>query len=124
MINIILSVLILSAAASFAMWFLISILVAVIEVPVREVFSAKLFSEVRSNLMMSWSVKSAFIVMIICMIVFAPCTFDAAEKISAANRGECICKCKKCKAAADRVEAVIRYLALDDEDLYSIKENN
>lgn len=124
MINVMLSALILSAAASFVMWFLISILVAVTELPVREVFSAKLFSEIRSNLMMSWSVKSAFVVMIICMIVFVPCAFDAMEKISAANRGECTCKCKKCKAVADRVEAVIRYLALDDEDLYGIKEND
>lgn len=73
---------------------------------------------------MSWSVKSAFVVMAVCMIVFAPCAFDAAEKISAANRGECTCQCKKCKAVAERVEAVIRYLALDDEDLYGVKEND
>ena len=73
---------------------------------------------------MSWSVKSAFVVMIICMIVFVPCVFDAVEKIAAANRGECTCQCKKCKAVAERVEAVIRYLALDGEDLYGIKENN
>lgn len=124
MVNIILSVLILSAAAGFAMWFLISIFVAVAELPIREVFSAKLFSEIWSNLTMSWSVKFAFVVMAVCMIVFAPCVFDAARKISAANRGECTCQCKKCKAVAERVEAVIRYLALDDEDLYGVKEND
>jgi len=124
MINVMLSVLVLSAVVGFAMWFLISALVAVKELPVREVFSAKLFSEIRSNLTMSWSVKSAFAVMAVCMIVFAPCAFDAAEKISAANRGECTCQCKKCKAVAERVEAVIRYLALDDEDLYGVKEND
>lgn len=124
MINVILSALILSAAASFVMWFLISALVAVKELSIREVFSPKLFSEIWSNLTMAWSIKSAFAVMTVCMIVFVPCTFDAAEKISAANRGECTCQCKKCKAVAERVEAVIRYLALDDEDLYGVKEND
>jgi len=124
MINVMLSVLVLSAVVSSAMWFLISIMIAITELSIREIFSPKLFSEIWSNLTMSWSIKSAFVVMAVCMIVFAPCAFDAAEKISAANRGECTCQCKKCKAAAERVEAVIRYLALDDEDLYGVKEND
>lgn len=124
MINVVLSVLVLSVVISSVTWFLISILIAITELSIREVFSPKLFSEIWSNLAMSWSIKSAFVVMVVYMIVFTPCAFDAAEKISAANRGECTCQCKKCKAAADRVEAVIRYLALDDEDLYGIKENN
>lgn len=124
MINVILSVLVLSVVVSSATWFLISILIAITELSIREIFSPKLFSEIWSNLTMSWSIKSAFVVMAVCMIVFAPCAFDAAEKISAANRGECTCQCKKCKAAAERVEAVIRYLALDDEDLYGVKEND
>ena len=124
MIDIMLSVLILSAIVSSAAWFLISILIAITELSIREVFSSKLFSEIWSNLTMSWSVKSAFVVMAVCMIVFALCAFDAAEKISAANHGECTCQCKKCKAVTERVEAVIRYLALDDEDLYGVKEND
>lgn len=124
MINVMLSVLVLSAVVSSATWFLISILIAITELSIREIFSPKLFSEIWANLTMSWSIKSAFVVMAVCMIVFAPCAFDAAEKISAANRGECTCQCKKCKAAAERVEAVIRYLALDDEDLYGVKEND
>ena len=72
----------------------------------------------------SWSIKSMLAVMAVCMIVFVPFAFDAAEKISAANNGKCTCQCSKCKATAERVEAVIRYLALDDEDLYGIKEND
>ena len=124
MINAILAVLVLSVVVSFVTLFLISILAAVIELPIREVFSPKLFSEIWSNLMTSWSIKSQFAVMAVCMIAFTPCIFDAAEKISAANRGECICQCSKCKATAERVEAVIRYLALDDEDLYGVKEND
>ena len=124
MINAILAVLVLSAVVSSATWFLISIFAAVTELPVREVFSSKLFSEIWSNLKASWSIKSMFAVMAVCAIVFTPCAFDAAEKISAANHGECTCQCRKCKATAERVEAVIRYLALDDEDLYGIKEND
>lgn len=124
MINVMLAVLVLSLVVSSATWFLISIMVAITELSIREVFSPRLFSEIRSNLTMSWSIRSAFVVMAVCMIVFAPCAFDAAEKISAATRGECTCRCKKCKAAAERVEAVIRYLALDDEDLYGVKEND
>ena len=124
MINVMLSVLVLSIVVSSAAWFLISALVAITELSIREIFSLKLFSEIWSNLTMSWSFKSAFVVAAVCMIVFAPCAFDAAEKISAANRGECTCQCKKCKAVAERVEAVIRYLALDDEDLYGVKEND
>lgn len=124
MINVMLSVLVLSVVVGSATWFLISILVAITELSIREVFSLKLFSRIWSNLTISWSIKSAFVVMAICMIVFAPYAFDAAEKISAANRGECTCQCKKCKAVTERVEAVIRYLALDDEDLYGVKEND
>lgn len=124
MINIMLFVLALSIAVSFAMWFLISILAAITELSIREIFSPKLFSEIRSNLATSWSIKSAFVIMVICMIALAPCAFDAAEKISAANRGECACQCRKCKVAAERVEAVIRYLELDDKDLYGVKEND
>lgn len=124
MINIMLFVLALSIAVSFAMRFLISILAAITELSIREIFSPKLFSEIWSNLATSWSIKSTFVIMVICMIALAPCTFDAAEKISAANRGECACQCRKCKATTERVEAVIRYLALDDEDLYGIKEND
>ena len=124
MINIMLFVLALSIAVSFAMWFLISILVAITELSIREIFSPKLFSEIRSNLATSWSIKSAFVIMVICMIALAPCAFDAAEKISAANRGECTCQCRKCKVAAERVEAVIRHLELDDKDLYGVKEND
>ena len=124
MINAMLFVLALSVAVSFAMWFLISILAAITELSIREVFSPKLFSEIRSNLATSWSIKSAFVIMAICMIALAPCAFDAAEKISAANRGECTCQCRKCKVAAERVEAVIRYLELDDKDLYGVKEND
>ena len=124
MINVILAVLILSAVVSSATWFLISILAAVTELSIREVFSPKLFSEIRSNLATSWSIKSAFVIMVICMIALAPCAFDAAEKISAANRGECTCQCRKCKVAAERVEAVIRYLELNDKDLYGVKEND
>ena len=124
MINAILAVLVLSAIAGFMTYLLISILVAITELSIREVFSPKLFSEIWSNLATSWSIKSAFVIMVICMIALAPYAFDAAEKISAANRGECTCQCRKCKATAERVEAVIGYLALDDEDLYGIKEND
>ena len=124
MINTILAVLVLSVVVSFATLFLISILAAVIELPIREVFSPKLFSEIWSNLMTSWSIKSQFAIMAVYMIAFTPCAFDAAEKISAANRGECTCQCRKCKVAAERVEAVIRYLELDDKDLYGVKEND
>lgn len=124
MINTILAVLVLSVVVSFVTLFLISILAAVIELPIREVFSPKLFSEIWSNLMTSWSIKSQFAIMAVCMIAFTPCVFDAAEKISVANNGECTCQCRKCKATAERVEAVIRYLALDDEDLYGVKEND
>ena len=124
MINVMLAVLVLSAVVSSATWFLISILAAVTELSIREVFSPKLFSKIWSNLTTLWLIKFAFVVMAVCMIVFVPFAFDAAEKISAANNGECTCQCRKCKATAERVEAVIRYLALDDEDLYGIKENN
>ena len=124
MINVILAVLVLSAVVSSATWFLISILAAVTELSIREVFSPKLFSKIWSNLTTLWLIKFAFVVMVVCMIVFAPFAFDAAEKILAVNNGECTCQCSKCKATAERVEAVIRYLALDDEDLYGIKEND
>lgn len=124
MINIMLFVLALSIAVSFAMWFLISILAAITELSISEIFSPKLFSEIRSNLATSWSIKSAFVIMVICMIAFVPCAFDAAEKISAANNGECTCQCRKCKVAAERVEAVIRHLELDDKDLYGVREND
>ena len=124
MINAILAVLVLSAVVSSATWFLISIFAAVTELSIREVFSPKLFSKIWSNLTTLWLIKFAFVVMAVCMIVFVPFAFDAAEKISAANNGECTCQCSKCKATAERVEAVIRYLALDDEDLYGIKEND
>ena len=124
MINAILAVLVLSAIVCFATYLLISILVAITELSIREIFSPKLFSEIRSNLTMSWSIKSQFAIMAVCMIAFTPCVFDAAEKISVANNGECTCQCRKCKATAERVEAVIRYLALDDEDLYGVKEND
>ena len=124
MINAILAVLVLSVIVGFTTYLLISILAAITELSIREVFSPKLFSEIRSNLATSWSIKSAFVIMVICMIALAPCAFDAAEKISAANRGECTCQCRKCKVAAERVEAVIGYLALDDEDLYGVKEND
>ena len=124
MINIMLFVLALSIAVSFAMWFLISILAAITELSIREIFSPKLFSEIWSNLATSWSIKSAFVIMVICMIALALCAFDAAAKISAANRDECTCQCRKCKVAIERVEAVIRYLELNDKDLYSVKEND
>ena len=124
MINAILAVLVLSVIVGFTTYLLISILAAITELSIREVFSPKLFSEIWSNLATSWSIKSAFVIMVICMIAFAPFAFDAAKKISAANNGECTCQCRKCKATAERIEAVIRYLALDDEDLYGIKENN
>lgn len=124
MINVMLAVLVLSAVVSSATWFLISIFAAVAELPIQEVFSSKLFSEIWSNLKTSWSIKSAFVIMAVCMIIFTPCAFAAAEKISAENNGECTCQCRKCKATAERVEAVIRYLALDNEDLYGVKEND
>ena len=124
MINAILAVLVLSVIVGFTTYLLISILAAITELSIREVFSPKLFSEIWSNLATSWSIKSAFVIMVICMIALVPYAFDAAEKVSAANRGECTCQCSKCKAVAERVEAVIRYLALDDEDLYGVKEND
>ena len=124
MINAILAVLILSAVVSFVTQFLISILAAVTELSIREVFSPKLFSEIWSNLMTSWSIKSQFVIMAVYTIIFTICAFDVTEKISAENNGECTCQCRKCKATAERVEAVIRYLALDDEDLYGVKEND
>lgn len=74
--------------------------------------------------MTSWSIKSQFVIMAVYTIIFALCAFDVTEKISAENSGECTCQCMKCKATAERVEAVIRYLALDDEDLYGVKEND
>ena len=37
---------------------------------------------------------------------------------------KCTCQCRKCKVAAERVEAVIRYLELNDKDLYGVKEND
>ena len=85
MINVIFAVLVLSAVVSSATWFLISILAAVTELSIREVFSPKLFSKIWSNLTTLWLIKFAFVVMAVCMIVFVPFAFDAAEKISVAN---------------------------------------
>jgi len=113
---------VVSLATSLAIWVSIAVAAAVLELGMKKTFSWKLLSEIKSN--MAASVKSMPVCMAVCTImVFASYALSLRARPSAEKSG-CACRCEKCENAARRVEAVIRYLALDDEDLYGDKENN
>jgi len=115
--NIALSILVLSSAAAVVFWVMTSLVCAIKNLSLPEIFSAELFRE------LFWNMKLTRYYLPVLLGIFAIyLMIVSSESKGLASNG---CRCDKCEKTAEkleevsrRLEAVIKYYALDDDDLF------
>ena len=108
---------------SFLMWFAVSAVIAVESLSLHDVFSRKFFAETAKNMKISRS--TIFVVMVLVTAVFVPMFASVAKRqaADAAAGFKCTCGCRRCEETARKVEGMIKYFALDEDDLRGNEEN-
>lgn len=72
----------------------------------------------------NFSIKGAVMLVSILAVCFLPNSYEAHRKVIAREKGECICKCEACKHTREKIEALVKKLALDKTTLQIDKKED
>lgn len=117
---VLLTTLILDLTILVFVCLLVTFLETVSDLTLKKMFTMQMLNEWVSNIKFLCTTKVITIGAFLLFIILLPMAYDANERATNKKNNACVCNCERCKDVSNKVDAIVKYLALDDEDINDI----
>lgn len=124
MAEVVIASAIISALVVGIIFFFVISLASLAECSFKDIITGRFITGWWRDFKTMFNVKEYLVAAFLLFFVFFFPVLDAYNKLELQKQGKCTCSCEACKENSRKMEAVIKYLGFDEEDIKDILEED